>query len=176
MSTPFLCLPCSVTQGQAESGGMVLVDYAGPVRPAAALRDVVLCLPTDIHSLLVNKPSSSSSSSLSSCSCSSCSSCSHYGPPIALSMSRFLSRAGVEGEESSRKSMSLYRAIPVLCETEERPRLERRGRRHHLEIRTCHTQKETDLSACLTVTYVHVDVYSVTYVATLSRMCMSIPH
>ena len=42
---------------------MVLVAYAGPVRPAAALRDSVLCLPTDIHSLLVNKPSSSSSSS-----------------------------------------------------------------------------------------------------------------
>jgi len=35
---------------QAESGGMVLVAYAGPVRPAAALRDSVLCLPTDIHS------------------------------------------------------------------------------------------------------------------------------
>ena len=44
-------------------GGMVLVAYAGPVRPAAALRDSVLCLPTDIHSLFVNKPSSSSSSS-----------------------------------------------------------------------------------------------------------------
>ena len=42
---------------------MVLVAYAGPVRPAAALRDSVLCLPTDIHSLFVNKPSSSSSSS-----------------------------------------------------------------------------------------------------------------
>jgi len=37
-----------------------------PVRPAAALRDSVLCLPTDIHSLLVDKPSSSSSSSSSS--------------------------------------------------------------------------------------------------------------
>ena len=45
----------------------MLVAYAGPVRPAAALRDSVLCLPTDIHSLFVNKPSSSSSSS-SSCS------------------------------------------------------------------------------------------------------------
>ena len=45
---------------------MVLVAYAGPVRPAAALRDSVLCLPTDIHSLFVNKPSSSSSSSSSS--------------------------------------------------------------------------------------------------------------
>ena len=44
---------------------MVLVAYAGPVRPAAALRDSVLCLPTDIHSLFVNKPSSSSSSSSS---------------------------------------------------------------------------------------------------------------
>ena len=42
-------------QGQAESGGMVLVAYAGPVRPAAALRESVLCLPTDIHSLFVNK-------------------------------------------------------------------------------------------------------------------------
>ena len=28
----------------------------GPCVPAAALRDNVLCLPTDIHSLLVNKP------------------------------------------------------------------------------------------------------------------------
>ena len=45
---------------------MVLVAYAGPVRPAAALRDSVLCLPTDIHSLPVNKLSSSSSSSSSS--------------------------------------------------------------------------------------------------------------
>ena len=44
---------------------MVLVAYAGPVRPAAALRASVLCLPTDIHSLFVNKPSSSSSSSSS---------------------------------------------------------------------------------------------------------------
>ena len=35
---------------------MVLVAYAGPVRPAAALRNSVLCLPTDIHSLLVNNP------------------------------------------------------------------------------------------------------------------------
>ena len=63
VSTPPLCQPCSAPQGQAESGGMVLVAYAGPVRPAAALRDSVLCLPTDIHSLFVNKPSSSSSSS-----------------------------------------------------------------------------------------------------------------
>ena len=54
-----LCQPCSTPQGQAESGGMVLVAYAGSVHPAAALRDSVLCLPTDIHSLLVNKPSSS---------------------------------------------------------------------------------------------------------------------
>ena len=61
VSTPPLCPPCSVTQGQAESGGMVLAAYAGPVRPAAALRVSVLCLPTDIHSLFVNKPSSSSS-------------------------------------------------------------------------------------------------------------------
>jgi len=64
-----LCPSCSVTQGQVESWGMVLVAYAGPVRPAAALRDSVLCLPTDIHSdihsLLVNKPSFSSSSSSS---------------------------------------------------------------------------------------------------------------
>ena len=52
VSMPPLCPPCSVTQGQAESGGMVLVTYAGPVRAAAALRDNVLCLPTDIHSLL----------------------------------------------------------------------------------------------------------------------------
>ena len=52
---------------------MVLVAYAGPVRPAAALRDSVLCLPTDIHSLFVNKPSSSSSSSSS-----------HLGSAVAL--------------------------------------------------------------------------------------------
>ena len=69
VSAPPLCPPCSAPQGQAESGGMVLVAYAGPVRPAAALRDSVLCLPTDIHSdihsLLVNKPSFSSSSSSS---------------------------------------------------------------------------------------------------------------
>ena len=63
VSTPPPRPPCSVTQGQAESGGTVPVAYAGPVRPAAALRDSVLCLPTDIHSLLVNKPSSSSSAS-----------------------------------------------------------------------------------------------------------------
>ena len=55
VSAPPLCQPCSAPQGQAESGGMVLVAYAGPVRPAAALRDSVLCLPTDIHSLFVNK-------------------------------------------------------------------------------------------------------------------------
>jgi len=55
----------SVTQGQAESGGMVLVANAGPVRSAHALCDSALCLPTNIHSLLVNKPSSSSSSLLS---------------------------------------------------------------------------------------------------------------
>ena len=61
VSAPPLCQPCSAPQGQAESGGMVLVAYAGPVRPAAALRASVLCLPTDIHSLFVNKPSSSSS-------------------------------------------------------------------------------------------------------------------
>ena len=60
-----LLLPCSAPQGQAESGGMVLVAYAGPVRPAAALRDSVLCLPNDIYSLFVNQPSSSSSSSSS---------------------------------------------------------------------------------------------------------------
>ena len=66
VSAPPLCQPCSAPQGQAESGGMVLVAYAGPVRPAAALRDSVLCLPTDIHSLFVNKPSSSSSSSSTS--------------------------------------------------------------------------------------------------------------
>ena len=55
-----LCQPCSIPQGQAESGGKVLVAYAGSVHLAAALRDSVLCRPTDIHSLLVNKPSSSS--------------------------------------------------------------------------------------------------------------------
>ena len=68
VSAPPLCPPCSAPQGQAESGGMVLVAYAGPVRPAAALRDSVLCLPTDIHSLLVNKPFFFFSSSSSSCS------------------------------------------------------------------------------------------------------------
>ena len=56
-----LCQPCCTPQGQAESGGQVLVTYAGSVHPAAALRDSVLCLPTDIHSLFVNKPSWSSS-------------------------------------------------------------------------------------------------------------------
>ena len=39
VSAPPLCPPCSAPQGQAESGGMVLVACAGPVRPAAALRD-----------------------------------------------------------------------------------------------------------------------------------------
>ena len=66
VSAPPLCPPCSAPQGQADSGGMLLVAYAGPVRPEAVLRDsVLLCLPTDIHSLLVNKPSSSSSSASS---------------------------------------------------------------------------------------------------------------
>ena len=73
-----LCQPCSIPQGQAESGGMVLVAYAGSVHPAAALRDSVLCLPTDIHSLLVNKPSSSSSSS-------------SFYPGVARSRSEFFS-------------------------------------------------------------------------------------
>jgi hypothetical protein len=51
--------PCR-TQGQAENEGMVLVAYAGPESPAAALRErFVLCLPTDIHPLLVNNHSSS---------------------------------------------------------------------------------------------------------------------
>ena len=60
VSTPPLRPPCSVTQGQAESGGMVLVAYAGPVRPAAALHDSVLCAyrPTFIRCLSIN-PSSS---------------------------------------------------------------------------------------------------------------------
>ena len=59
---------------------MVLVAYAGPVRPAAALRDSVLCLPTDIHSLFVNKPSSSSSSSSSSL---------HVNKPSSFSLPTF---------------------------------------------------------------------------------------
>ena len=45
---------------------LLLFAYVGPVCSAAARRDSVLYLPTDIHSLLVNKPSSSSSSSSSS--------------------------------------------------------------------------------------------------------------
>ena len=55
--------PCSVTLGRTESGGMGLVAYAAPASPAAALRDSVLCLLSDIHSLLVNTPSSTFSSS-----------------------------------------------------------------------------------------------------------------
>ena len=43
---------------------MVFVAYAWPVRPAAAPRDSVLCLPTDIHSLFVNKHSSNSNSTV----------------------------------------------------------------------------------------------------------------
>jgi hypothetical protein len=38
----------------------MLVAYAGPESPVAALRASVLYRPTDIHSLFVNKPSSSS--------------------------------------------------------------------------------------------------------------------
>ena len=41
-------LPVSPVQGQAKSEGMVLVAY-GPVRRMAALRDSMLCLPTDFH-------------------------------------------------------------------------------------------------------------------------------
>ena len=45
VSAPPLCPPCSAPQGQAESGGMVLAAYAGPVRPAAALRvSVFICV------------------------------------------------------------------------------------------------------------------------------------
>ena len=51
---------CSLTIECGVSGGSV------PVRPAAALRDSVLCLPTKMHSSLVNKTLSSSSSSSSS--------------------------------------------------------------------------------------------------------------
>ena len=98
VSAPPLCQPCSAPQGQAESGGMVLVAYAGPVRPAAALRDSVLCLPTDIHSLFVNKPSSSSSSSSTS------SHGSHswlirglVSPPSASKASRFSHVPDIEG-------------------------------------------------------------------------------
>ena len=75
--------PCSLTG---------LVAYAGPVRPAAALRDSVLCLPTDIHSLFVNKPSSSSSSSFSLC---------PPPPPPALTM---FGRAGVEDYQHVERS------------------------------------------------------------------------
>jgi len=52
-----LMKPCSTPQGQAESGGMVLIAYAGPVRPAArapsgsAARQRVV--PTDRHSFVV---------------------------------------------------------------------------------------------------------------------------
>jgi hypothetical protein len=48
---PFLS-PCSRTQGQAESEGMVLVAYAGPESPAAALRNIGIChisVYVDIH-------------------------------------------------------------------------------------------------------------------------------
>ena len=38
-------------ESEHESGGMVLVAYAGPVRPAAALRDSVV--PTDRHPFVV---------------------------------------------------------------------------------------------------------------------------
>ena len=51
VSAPPLCQPCSAPQGQAESGGMVLVAYAGPVRPAAATCERVV--PTDRHSFVV---------------------------------------------------------------------------------------------------------------------------
>ena len=54
VSTPPLCQPCSAPQGQAESGGMVLVAYAGPVRPAAALREQRV-VPTDRHSFVVRQ-------------------------------------------------------------------------------------------------------------------------
>jgi hypothetical protein len=46
----YSCLP-------RPHGGKVLVACGGPVRPAAALRDSVLCLPTDIHCCLsINPP------------------------------------------------------------------------------------------------------------------------
>ena len=41
-TTPFVSL-CSRTQGQAESECMLLVAYAGPESPAAALRDIGIC-------------------------------------------------------------------------------------------------------------------------------------
>jgi len=53
-----LLLPLSLAQGQAESEAMVVVAYAGPESPAAALRNALaglLYLLTDIHSLFVNK-------------------------------------------------------------------------------------------------------------------------
>jgi len=53
------------------------------VRPAAALRDSVSCLPTEIPSLLVNKPSSSSSSSSSS----SAKACCAYRPTFIRCLS-----------------------------------------------------------------------------------------
>ncbi len=49
------------TERASESGDMVLVAYAGPESPAAALCNSVSYLPTiDIHSLFVNEHSSSS--------------------------------------------------------------------------------------------------------------------
>ena len=58
--------PCVSRAAHHRAKRRAGVAYAGPVRPVAALRNSVLCLPTDIHSLFVNKPSSSSSSSFSS--------------------------------------------------------------------------------------------------------------
>jgi len=53
------CAQRSATKGQAERRVcMELVAYTGPVSPEAALRDRVAPT-TDIHSLFVNKPTSS---------------------------------------------------------------------------------------------------------------------
>ena len=62
VSTNPIVSPCIMTQGQGESEGMVHVAYAKVwytlpnarlESPAVARRDIVLYLPTDIHSFLI---------------------------------------------------------------------------------------------------------------------------
>jgi len=72
---------------------MVAVAHAGPVRPAAALCvnihtvvwwHNVLCRPTDIHSVLVNKIASSSSSSFTASALNKLSSSSSSSSSVAF--------------------------------------------------------------------------------------------